>query len=785
VKERRPNRTRLPFGFSPQQADRLQRILDSNGARPADLADQWGVSVAAANQDVARMRLKMGAKTMAELLTRAQRAGLISLAPERTSYRCSTAGQEPGSESGNVCSGILDDTALLVYNVPMLLGTLMCRAGSPNTERAIMSNRTRRRCSRHRDHREPLAWARGELVTRATPWGQVRHQDAGAIGAAIAAGLPAVGARMVNRHGMAFVVDGYLYAPTSESADRWRRHEMRQAGDLHPTVIPLNLSRAVERFAAAVSRCSPKALIVLDTLPALRRWAIPRGHFLDTVANPTADLLSVDASSLHESALAHELAHAWLEYVERTDDERVLDDVSSPQRPNQLACVQSFVTDQRVAEVLSLRGFDQDRITRDKDLGLAALRNAVAQGYTPPTDREEVFVALLLADHLANAADHVRHAAAQAVVAEVLEACPGVAELAQRFACAVATHGYGDARSIRSSIDECLAIAFEHTGDGIDVARDLVTPQRAVPALDKLPDWLPGTPVGLKIEVGRIMALNDLPDSAVCRLSPAPDGLTQVAFARPDGTPLGTWAVAPRCWAGPSSFVHQILEVNRMNRARLNAATGGLDVPFDGPTRPSSPSRRRFYLPGLGRFLTETRLAERLAGEHLYAYATCNPTTADDPESTMVRGRPGYDPDPWNEPGVIDNNNCWSYACDWRNRRRPRGWPPRLPYRPQPGGLSCITNPCSCRNVMDCAEKDSRLRPRRRRPCPPGTYTVILFVKSTPRCDYHWIRLDDNGLWSEKCGSGPVGPQIGDPYERARGSGYDTVCQHYCVKRAH
>ena len=75
-------RGQLPFGFSRQQAARLQHILDTDGRRPADLAEEWGVSISAARHDVARMRAKAEARTMAELLSKAQHAGLISIRPE-------------------------------------------------------------------------------------------------------------------------------------------------------------------------------------------------------------------------------------------------------------------------------------------------------------------------------------------------------------------------------------------------------------------------------------------------------------------------------------------------------------------------------------------------------------------------------------------------------------------------------------------------------------------------------------------------------------------------------
>jgi hypothetical protein len=56
-----------------------------------------------------------------------------------------------------------------------------------------------------------------------------------------------------------------------------------------------------------------------------------------------------------------------------------------------------------------------------------------------------------------------------------------------------------------------------------------------------------------------------------------------------------------------------------------------------------------------------------------------------------------------------------------------------------------------------------------------------MFVKTSHMCDYHFIRRDRNGRWSEKCGNWKVGPQFDDPYEQARKKSYDVVCQVYCA----
>jgi RHS repeat-associated protein len=193
--------------------------------------------------------------------------------------------------------------------------------------------------------------------------------------------------------------------------------------------------------------------------------------------------------------------------------------------------------------------------------------------------------------------------------------------------------------------------------------------------------------------------------------------------------------------------------------------------------------RAREMSVGAGRWMTPD--AARWVVLDRYSYGQDNPESYLDPEGTRPRSSgPLYDPGSWDRGGVIDTNNCYSYGCD-RRSSRPPWWPPSVPWKPQPGGWPVTNlNPCSCRSVMDAIERDGSMFPRPRgRRCPPGTFTVIMFVKTSPpdECDYHFIRRDRNGLWSDKCGATPVGPQTSDPYGRARDEGYDTVCEHYCA----
>jgi len=160
--------------------------------------------------------------------------------------------------------------------------------------------------------------------------------------------------------------------------------------------------------------------------------------------------------------------------------------------------------------------------------------------------------------------------------------------------------------------------------------------------------------------------------------------------------------------------------------------------------------------------------------ERAFEYCEGSPVSYLDPFGAQ-RAQPSQ----WNDPPFRYSNNCYSFACD-----RMSPWT-GAPDKPQPGGPGCLTceeDVCSCRKVMDCVARDNYLKPRPSgSKCPPGTYTVILFVKPTPPCDYHFIRNLPNGRWCDKHGWSEVCEPFDNPYEHAKRKGYSVVCQHYCA----
>lgn len=505
---------------------------------------------------------------------------------------------------------------------------------------------------------------------------------------AIRSGLPAVGSKLVNRYGLEFVVESHVHVPTANSVQRWREGSQSDA-DLFPSIIPQNLSEKLTSFVAAVDRCTTKTLLVLDTMPHARTDAgVPDGHWVDTIGNGGANLLFIDAAQIHETHLAHEIGHLWIQYVEQSEDERVMEDVSDPARLHQLSFIQSFVTDLRVNQIIAEKGFDVSVIVEDQEASIASLGRAIEAGYRPENPREGVFMALALAVQVLEERSSGSNALAK--VDDTLEMVtrlePELARLATGFADAVDRHGYDGKDQIRASIDECLKLAFDYSGDGIDLERDLVIPPSPEPDFDKYPQWIEGASPQMKCEVGRIMAREGIPDGSRSSISQGPVNASLLSFELPDGTIKGPWTLEySQAFATRVDHILRINEMNRQNRDRqMKHQPNGM------PNFPGQP--RRLYMAGTARFLTRVREAEWLGGEHPYAYAMNNPVTYTDPSglapclaspcATFAGGPCAYAKSIGDDNGDGGGVVCCdgkAYPCVWN-------FPPGLP----PGIKKCM-----------------------------------------------------------------------------------------------
>lgn len=129
-----------------------------------------------------------------------------------------------------------------------------------------------------------------------------------------------------------------------------------------------------------------------------------------------------------------------------------------------------------------------------------------------------------------------------------------------------------------------------------------------------------------------------------------------------------------------------------------------------------------------------------------------------------------------NNPVVKRNNNCYNYANDKITNTFA-----------QPGRGSGVTGPFppTCSGTGSAAERDGQVRVSSASSTPSQGHFIALVV--WPGRDYHWYRLDSNGLWSHKPGSTAArntdnsGRLISSPETCNRGP-YSVWCGYYhCI----
>lgn len=479
---------------------------------------------------------------------------------------------------------------------------------------------------------------------------------------ALRLGLPPIGAKLLNQHGLEFVVLGHSYLPTTETVQRWNEGERALPEDLFPLIGLTNTSDRLNELLIAVDRSTTRTILIVDTMPGIRPGAVPGHHFMDACVHPDAVVVFLDAARAHETVIAHEIGHAWVQYVDDCEDLRVLEDTSNPVRLHQLSFIQSFVLDLKVNELLRKKGFDMSPINMHIEQGINDIGRLLGLGFKPPTRQEELLHALLLAAQQVersrgNSAGLIRF---DETLAKLRRIAPDTYELTMSLSAAVQTFGFETKDCIKKAIDECLRLGFDFTGDSFDLDVDLIVPPRSEPSFDKFPNWIKGAYPKVKALIGSAMAREGIPVESKCRLADAGE-YALLSFELPDGTVRGPWSI-PHPFAEWLHRQHakEALKINEINLAmqekmrqdiaKMNAENAQKRVddyyrltgqrlpgtPTDpGGHTPSSPFNhglpgRRPYMAGLGRFLTRARLEEILGGEHPYAYAMNNPVTYTD-----------------------------------------------------------------------------------------------------------------------------------------------------------
>jgi hypothetical protein len=154
----------------------------------------------------------------------------------------------------------------------------------------------------------------------------------------------------------------------------------------------------------------------------------------------------------------------------------------------------------------------------------------------------------------------------------------------------------------------------------------------------------------------------------------------------------------------------------------------------------------------------------------------------------MSSGAPSYDPAKWNDPHHVFSNNCYNYACDIMTDTFA-----------QPGLAHGIKSyAIYCPEVGNAAIADG-LKKEPEKKCLGCTHLIALVVGTSHvsgNRDFHWYRLDNNGLWSHKPASLPVSDRdastklIKNPETANRDYNgpdyyvnYDTFCTYFCVDK--
>lgn len=148
-----------------------------------------------------------------------------------------------------------------------------------------------------------------------------------------------------------------------------------------------------------------------------------------------------------------------------------------------------------------------------------------------------------------------------------------------------------------------------------------------------------------------------------------------------------------------------------------------------------------------------------------------------------------------------ESHNCYTYFLNLKSRKaynlcKQRYKNERICRRPQPGYASKMpllkNRDYNCKTMMHRTLKDNKriFQTSKYSKCPSDYYKGALVV--APRNDYHYYRLNDDGVWTHKPGYKPStnvnadNIPIRDPEEANRNYGklnYKDFCGYLCVPR--
>jgi RHS repeat-associated protein len=164
--------------------------------------------------------------------------------------------------------------------------------------------------------------------------------------------------------------------------------------------------------------------------------------------------------------------------------------------------------------------------------------------------------------------------------------------------------------------------------------------------------------------------------------------------------------------------------------------------------------RARYLDKVKGRWITEDWL------EYIDIYSYCNNSPFvyfDYSGNQGVRQKPGKKKPPpaSGKPVPVADWNCYDYACNRAGNPNDGSWNPGK--RPLPNNRDFNKD---CNELISNARKDGVVVPADKKGgCPNGWHKVIAYLSVDGLgivYDHHWIRMDDNGRYSDKHGDGPL-----------------------------
>ncbi|MBN3760725.1 hypothetical protein [Burkholderia sp. Ac-20365] len=234
-------------------------------------------------------------------------------------------------------------------------------------------------------------------------------------------------------------------------------------------------------------------------------------------------------------------------------------------------------------------------------------------------------------------------------------------------------------------------------------------------------------------------------------------------------SPRGATFAKPSTVASRLGYRGFSVESSRVPLPALLTAGGGIvEETRQAPSLVDNDKEIERFLLETGKpYLTPKLVANverELAGPHLLS------------NDVTIFAAPPYNPGKWNDdPYILDNNNCYNYACDRITNSRA-----------QPGvGSGAKFHLLACGDVGAASVRDglTSVAGPNGNPAPNSHFAALVMA---PDVDFHWYRFDTNGRWSHKPGRtratdlDQAGRVILNPEIADRGA-YVDFCGYYLI----